>query len=91
MTRELKTELTREEVTQLLDLYNAVDDVLGDISECFDVSISQLRDLKEHKWKLRSIFEFAPHADDIGDRPCHWKPYVLPDDERAWFYNPDKD
>jgi hypothetical protein len=25
--------------------------------------------------------------DEDPDRPAHWMPQVLPDDDRAWYYN----
>lgn len=77
--------LSRGDVEELLNLYNSLDDALGDVGECFDLSLSQLRDLQSQMWKLRGRFQFRPQANEEGN-PAHWKPYVLVDDDRAWHY-----
>ena len=87
---KLKTKLTRDEVQKLCDLYNAMDSILDDAGETFDVSLSDLHSLRDEAWKLRGMFEFKPQRDeDRPDMPMHWKPSVLPDDDRAWYYNDD--
>ena len=86
MATELYEELTREEVEKLLDLYNCIDDLLRDVSDGFDVSLSQLRDLQRKMWYLRDTFKFKPQRDEDTGYPEHWKPYVLKDDPRAWYY-----
>ena len=91
MKRELKTELTREEVTKLLKLYNVLEHLTDQAGEVFDVDLSTLRDVQHWNYRMKEIFNFAPQADEQGDRPVHWKPYVLADDDRAWFYTPKDD
>ena len=91
MTRKLKTKLTREEVTELLKLYNVLDHLTDQAGELFDVDLSTLRDVQHLNYRMKKIFNFAPQADEEGDRPVHWKQYVLPDDDRAWFYTPKVD
>ena len=86
MATELYEELTREEVEFLLGLYNCIDDILGDASECFDLNMSQLRALQTKMWKLREMFKFKPQKDEETGNPNHWMPYVLKDDDRAWYY-----
>lgn len=82
--------LTREQVQQLCDLYNHIDSMLDDAGETLDIQLSELRQLREKCWELRELFEFKPQRDvDNPDRPMPWKPSVLPDDERAWYYNDD--
>lgn len=82
--------LTREEVQQLCDLYNHIDSLLDDAGETFDIQLSELRQLRDKSWELRQLFEFKPQRDeDMPDRPMPWKPSVLPDDDRAWYYNDD--
>ena len=82
--------LTREEVQQLCDLYNHIDNMLDDAGETLDIQLSELRQLREKSWELRQLFEFKPQRDvDNPDRPMPWKPSVLPDDKRAWYYNDD--
>jgi len=85
---KLKTKLTRNEVQKLCDLYNAMDSILDDAGETFDVSLSDLHSLRDEAWKLRGMFDFRSQKhDEDPDRPAHWMPQVLPDDDRAWYYN----
>lgn len=85
---KLKTKLTREEVQQLCDLYNAIDSILNDAGETFDVSLSDMHCLRDGAWKLRGMFEFTNQKHDKDpNKPAHWLPQVLPDDDRAWYYN----
>jgi hypothetical protein len=86
MATELYEELTREEVETLLVLHNCLDDMLEEIGGCFDITLSTMRILQNSMWKLRDTLKFRPQADDEGNRPAHWKPYVLKDDPRAWYY-----
>ena len=91
MKRKLKTKLTREEVTELLKLYNVLDHLTTEAGEVFDVDLSTLRDVQHWNYRMKEIFKFAPQADEEGDRPVQWKQYVLPYDDRAWFYTPKDD
>ena len=70
---KLKTKLTRNEVQKLCDLYNAMDSILDDAGETFDVSLSDLRSLRDEAWKLRGMFDFRSQKhDEDPDRPAHW-------------------
>ena len=85
---KLKTKLTRNEVQKLCDLYNAMDSILDNAGETFDVSLSDLHSLRDEAWKLRDMFDFRSQKhDEDPNRPAHWMPQVLPDDDRAWYYN----
>ena len=86
MATEPYETLDREEVIELLELHNALDDMLDDASEMFDVNLSQLAALSKQMHRFRNRFRFRPQKSDEGDHPAHWKPYVLPDDDRAWYY-----
>ena len=83
--------VSRSDLEDLLALYNCIDSMTNEVSETFDLDISTLRDIQRLSYMIKSRFDFRPQADDVGDRPCHWKPYVLPDDERAWFYKGEND
>lgn len=78
--------ISRSDIEDILALYNCIDSMTNEVSETFDIDLSTLRDLRTLSYKVRSRFDFRPQKDEIGDRPCHWKPDVLPDDDRAWFY-----
>ena len=83
--------VSRSDLEDLLALYNCLDSMTDEVSETFDLDLSTLRNVQTLSYKLKARFDFRPQADDVGDRPCHWKPYVLPDDERAWFYKGEND
>ena len=86
MTKTIKTELTRDEVIKLLELYNCVDSFVDDTMECLDVRLSQLSDLRDKSYALRNMFDFRNPMNDCG-HPAHWLPSVLPDDPTAWFHD----
>ena len=86
MTKTLKTELTRDEVKILLEVYTCIDSLVDDSMEMMDVRLSQLNDLRDKSWALKNMFDFRPPAREDGNTN-HWKPYVLPDDPTAWYYD----
>ena len=86
MATEPYETLDREEVLELLELHNALDDMLDDASEMFEVNLSQLAALSRHMLRFRNRFQFRPQKSEAGDHPAHWKPHVLKDDDRAWYY-----
>jgi len=85
MTKTIKTELTRDEVAILLEVYNTIDALVDDTMEMMDVRLSQLSDARDKAFALKNMFDFRAVIGDDGN-PNHWKPYVLPDDPNAWYY-----
>ena len=88
--KTVKTELTREEVVELLNVYTIMDEIVSDFGEMFDTDLGKIRKLQEMSWTLKNLFDFRPRADDEG-KPNHWRPYVMPDDDRAWYNTPKED
>ena len=86
MTKTIKTELTRDEVAILLEVYNTIDALVDDTMEMMDVRLSQLSDARDKAFALKNMFDFRPPIGDDGN-PNHWTPCVLPDDPNAWYYN----
>tara|TARA_R100001463_G_scaffold40920_1_gene86544 strand:+ start:276 stop:557 length:282 start_codon:yes stop_codon:yes gene_type:complete len=86
----LKTGLTREEIQKMCDLYNTIDGICDDVAEMLDIDLSKLRKLRESSWELRNMFSFKPQVGDDGN-PNHWQPYVMPDDDKAWYPNSRQD
>ena len=86
MTKTVKTELTRDEVLKLLEVYNTVNAMVEDTVEMMDVRLSQLSDLQDKAYTLRDMFNFRNPMNDCG-HPAHWKESVLPDDPTAWFHD----
>ena len=86
--KTIKTELTRDEVAILLEVYNTIDALVDDTTEMLDVRLSQLSDARDKAFALKQMFNFRAPIGDDGN-PNHWKAYVLPDDPNAWFYEED--
>lgn len=86
----VKTELTRDEIVELLNLYQIMDDILEDASEIFDIDLSKLRRLRDGSHVLKQMFNFRPRIGEDGN-PNHWQNYVMPDDDRAWYHRPKED
>ena len=85
MTKTIKTELTRDEVAILLEVYNTIDALVDDTTEMLDVRLSQLSDARDKAYALKQMFDFRAPVGDDGN-PNHWRPYVMPDDPNAWYY-----
>jgi len=87
---KLKTELSRDEIVELLNLYQVMEDILEDASEIFDIDLSKLRKLRDSSHVLKDMFDFRPRTGEDGN-PNHWQNYVMPDDNRAWHHVPRED
>ena len=85
----LKTELTREEVVELLNVYTIMDEIVSDFGEMFDTDLGKVRRLQDMSYTLKNMFDFRPITDSEGS-PNHWRPYVMPDDDRAWYHTPEE-
>ena len=83
--KEVKLTLTRSEVEKLLEVYRSMDELVSDFREMFDTSLEKVRKLEDMSFTLKNMFDFRPPKDSEGG-PNHWRPYVLPDDERAWYH-----
>jgi hypothetical protein len=88
--KTVKTELTREEVVELLGLYHIIDEIVSDFGEMFDTDLGKIRKLQDMSYTLKNLFDFRPRIGDDGN-PNHWRPYVMPDDDRAWYHTPKED
>ena len=86
--KTIKTELTREEVAILLEVYNTIDAMVDDTMEMMDVRMSQLSDVRDKAYTLKQMFNFRAVIGEDGN-PNHWNPCVLPDDPNAWYYEKD--
>ena len=78
--------IDRSDLLMLLEVYNTIDALVEDTLEMMDVRLSQLSDLRDKSYALKQMFDFRPTVDE-GGNPNHWKPYVLPDDPTAWYYD----
>tara|TARA_R100001460_G_scaffold20179_1_gene41897 strand:+ start:343 stop:621 length:279 start_codon:yes stop_codon:yes gene_type:complete len=88
--KKVKVKLTRDEVLEILDAYNIMDQICTDFREMFDTDLGKVRKLESMSTKLKDMFDFRPITDSEGD-PNHWRSYVMPDDDRAWYHTPKKD
>ena len=55
MPKPIKTELTRNEVAILLEVYNTIDALVDDTMEMMDVRLSQLSDARDKAYALKHI------------------------------------
>jgi len=85
VTDDYTMTISVEDLKAVLTLYNTLDSELDDILECCDVSLSQVRSLREASHRVSNVFNFRPMADEDGN-PRHWLPKVLATDDNAWFY-----
>jgi hypothetical protein len=83
----LKTKLTRDEVVELLSVYQIMDDICDDFQEMFDTDLAKIRKLQDKAHDLKHMFDFRPRTGEEGN-PNHWADYVMPDDDRAWYHVP---
>lgn len=88
--KTVKTELTREEVVELLNVYTIMDEICNDFQEIFDTDLRKIRRLQDMSTTLKNLFDFRPRTGEDGN-PNHWQPYVMPDDDRAWYHTPEED
>ena len=82
---KVKTELTREEVIELLGLYHIIDEIVHDFGEMFDTDLGKVRRLQDMSYTLKNMFDFRPITDSEGS-PNHWRPYVMPDDDLSLIH-----
>lgn len=87
MDKKLKTELTRDEVLKLLEVFNVIDAMIDDTMEMMDVRLSQLSDVRDKAYSLQHMFDFRPVVGEDGN-PKNWLPKVMPDADNAWYYEP---
>ena len=83
--KEVKLTLTRNELEEILEVYRSMDAICTDFREMFDTSMSKVSKLEDMSITLKTMFDFRPTTNSEGD-PNHWHPYVLPDDDGAWFH-----
>ena len=67
-----------------------MDDICDDFQEMFDTDLAKVRKLQDMSQVLKNLFDFRPRTGEDGN-PNHWQPYVMPDDDRAWYHVPKED
>ena len=88
--KNVKTELTRDEVVELLNVYIIMDEICTDFQEVFDTDLGKIRKLQDMSYTLKNLFDFRPRTGENG-YPEHYRPYVMPDDDMAWYHVPEED
>ena len=77
--------LTKDDTVKVLDLYNAINNMLNDVGETLDVYLSALREIRHKNNDVDHLFNFRAKVQDNGD-VWSWADSVLPDDDRAYYY-----
>tara|TARA_B100000497_G_scaffold127109_1_gene167844 strand:+ start:3367 stop:3666 length:300 start_codon:yes stop_codon:yes gene_type:complete len=78
--------LTKDDTVKVLDLYNAINNMLNDVGETLDVDLSALRDIRHKNNDIDHLFNFRAKVQDNGD-VWAWADSVLPDDDKAYYYH----
>lgn len=78
--------LTKNDTVKVLDLYNAINNMLNDVGETLDVDLSALRDIRHKSNEIDHLFNFRAKVQDNGD-VWSWADSVLPDDDKAYYYH----
>ena len=61
--KEVKLNLTRNEVEDLLEVYRSMDELVSDFREMFDTSLEKVRKLEDMSFTLKNMFDFRPPTD----------------------------
>ena len=56
--KNVKTVLTRDDIVELLSVYQIMDDVCDDFQEIFDTNLSNIRKLQDMSQVLKRMFDF---------------------------------
>ena len=83
MSTELKSQISRDELLKLLEVYNTIKAAVDDATESLDVKLSTLSDMRDQAYTLREMFDFRPQVGPEGD-PRFYMHSVLSDDEKAY-------
>ena len=61
--KEVKLNLSRNEVEDLLEVYRSMDELVSDFREMFDTSLEKVRKLEDMSFTLKNMFDFRPPTD----------------------------
>ena len=78
--------LTKDDTVKVLDLYNAINNMLNDVGETLDVDLSALREIRHKNNDVDHLFNFRAKVQDNGD-VWAWADSVLQDDDKAYYYH----
>ena len=59
--------LTKDDTVKVLDLYNAINNMLNDVGETLDVDLSALREIRHKNNDIDHLFNFRAKVQDNGD------------------------
>jgi hypothetical protein len=86
--RKNKTKLTEDDLLKILTLVNSTRDMLREMSDGWSVQTSTLAELDTAMHRVHNAMNFRPQKDDENGGSVYWADLVLPEDPKAWFYNP---
>jgi len=86
--RKNKTKLTEDDLLKILALVNSTREMLSQMKEGWSVLTSTLSELEIASHKVDQALNFRPQKDEDSGNSVYWADLVLPEDPKAWFYEP---
>jgi hypothetical protein len=86
--RKNKTKLTQDDLQKILTLVNSTRDMLREMSDGWSVQTSTLAELETAMHRVHGAMNFRPQKDEDSGNSAYWADLVLPEDPKAWFYEP---
>ena len=87
--RKNKTKLTQDDLQKILALVNSTREMLSEMSDGWSVQTITLAELDAAMHRVQNAMNFRPQKDDQNGGSMYWAGLVLPEDPKAWFYNPE--
>jgi len=86
--RKNKTKLTQDDLQKILALVNSTREMLSEMSDGWSVQTITLAELDAAMHRVQNAMNFRPQKDDQNGGSMYWAGLVLPEDSKAWFYEP---
>jgi len=86
--RKNKTKLTEDDLLKILALVNSTREMLSQMKDGWSVLTSTLGELDTAMHRVQNAMNFRFQKNESNDGSVYWEDLVLPEDPKAWFYNP---
>ena len=86
--RKNKTKLTEDDLLKILALVNSTREMLSQMKDGWSVQTSTLSELEIASHRVDQALNFRLQKDEDSGNQVYWADLVLPEDPKAWFYEP---
>jgi len=86
--RKNKTKLTQDDLQKILALVNSTREMLSQMKDGWSVLTNTLGELEEASNRVHNAMNFRFQKDEDNNGSMYWADLVLPEDPKAWFYEP---